>query len=265
MSYYEIYELNHAALSPFRAAADAARLYFRNPRTRSATRRSAAASPPPPSSSSAPRAATASRSSASTDDRRSAASMCRSKRRSSGSGRSASSSISQQDVGERAGREPEASDRRADVGPLCDAAARHGRRRCCRRTTSTSPTGSTRAWCRCREGTLRPRRLHRLPHLDPASPRAGRACDGGLPAVGAGARRRRADVSGRRSASAGDDDPDGRADRHAPQSDRGQHARRRARPRLVPPQRHHEGAVPASRASCATSIPASCSFPASWR
>jgi poly(3-hydroxybutyrate) depolymerase len=31
VSYYEIYELNHAALSPFRAAADATRLFFRNP------------------------------------------------------------------------------------------------------------------------------------------------------------------------------------------------------------------------------------------
>ncbi|HET7716660.1 MAG TPA: polyhydroxyalkanoate depolymerase [Bauldia sp.] len=29
--YYHLYELNHAALSPFRAAADAARLYFKNP------------------------------------------------------------------------------------------------------------------------------------------------------------------------------------------------------------------------------------------
>ena len=31
MSYYELYELNHAALSPFRAVADATRLYFHNP------------------------------------------------------------------------------------------------------------------------------------------------------------------------------------------------------------------------------------------
>ena len=31
MSYYQLYELNHAALSPFRAAADATRLYFQNP------------------------------------------------------------------------------------------------------------------------------------------------------------------------------------------------------------------------------------------
>jgi poly(3-hydroxybutyrate) depolymerase len=31
LSYYQLYELNHAALSPFRAAADATRLYFQNP------------------------------------------------------------------------------------------------------------------------------------------------------------------------------------------------------------------------------------------
>ena len=31
MSYYELYEFNHAALSPFRAVADATRLAFRNP------------------------------------------------------------------------------------------------------------------------------------------------------------------------------------------------------------------------------------------
>ena len=29
--YYQLYELNHAAMGPFRAAADAARLYFKNP------------------------------------------------------------------------------------------------------------------------------------------------------------------------------------------------------------------------------------------
>jgi poly(3-hydroxybutyrate) depolymerase len=31
VSFYQLYEFNHAALSPFRAAADAARLYFQNP------------------------------------------------------------------------------------------------------------------------------------------------------------------------------------------------------------------------------------------
>jgi poly(3-hydroxybutyrate) depolymerase len=31
LSYYQLYELNHAAMGPFRAAADATRLYFQNP------------------------------------------------------------------------------------------------------------------------------------------------------------------------------------------------------------------------------------------
>ncbi|MEX2318880.1 MAG: polyhydroxyalkanoate depolymerase, partial [Bauldia sp.] len=31
MTYYQLYELNHAAMSPFRAAADATRLYFKSP------------------------------------------------------------------------------------------------------------------------------------------------------------------------------------------------------------------------------------------
>jgi poly(3-hydroxybutyrate) depolymerase len=31
LSYYQFYEMNHAAMGPFRAAADAARLYFQNP------------------------------------------------------------------------------------------------------------------------------------------------------------------------------------------------------------------------------------------
>ena len=58
--------------------------------------------------------------------------------------RSASSSTSARG---RRGR-PEAADRRADVGPLCHAAARHGRADAAERTTSTSPTGATRSWCR---------------------------------------------------------------------------------------------------------------------
>ena len=44
----------------------------------------------------------------------------------------------------------------------------------------------------------------------------------------------------------GDDDADGRADRHAPQPDRRQHARQYPRPRLVPAERDHAGALPAS-------------------
>ena len=44
--------------------------------------------------------------------------------------------------------DPEGADGRADVGALCDAAARHRPRHAARTTTSTSPTGSTPATCR---------------------------------------------------------------------------------------------------------------------
>ena len=67
-----------------------------------------------------------------------------------------------------------------------------------------------------------------------------------VPAVGAGAGRGRAHGGGRRSACAAFHGADGRPDRHADQSDRGQSARRPARHRLVPAQRHHQGAVPES-------------------
>ena len=86
---------------------------------------------------------------------------------------------------------------------------------------------------------------------------------GGVPAVGAGAGGGRAHGGGRRSLRAAFHGADGRPDRHAGQSDRGQHAGRAARHRLVPPQRHHQGAVSPIRASCATSIRASCSSTAS--
>ena len=51
----------------------------------------------------------------------------------------------------------------------------------------------------------------------------------------------------RRSLRAAVDDADGRPDRYPPQSDRRQQSRRRARHRLVPQPRHHQGAVSASR------------------
>ena len=137
-----------------------------------------------------------------------------------------------------------AADRRADVGPLCDAAARHRRGvpaqpRCLHHRLDRRPHGAARG------RHLRPRRLHRLRHLDAALPRRRHPRDRGVPAVGAGARRGRRDGSGRRSQRAALDDPDGRPDRHPRQPDRRQPARRDARHRLVPAQRHHQGAVPA--------------------
>ena len=61
-----------------------------------------------------------------------------------------------------------------------------------------------------------------------------------------------------RSLCAAVDDADGRPDRHARESDRREHARRRARHRVVPPPRHHQGAVPASglHARCLSGLPA---------
>ena len=149
----------------------------------------------------------------------------------------------------------EAPDRGADVRPLRDAAARHGRDHAARSTTSTSPTGSTPAWCRSSRA-----RFDLDDYIDYVISMlhvlgAGRACDGGLPAVGAGAGGGRADGGARRPLPAGDDDADGRTDRHARQPDRGQHARQRPRPRLVPRQRHHARCRSRIRASCATSIP----------
>ncbi len=143
-------------------------------------------------------------------------------------------------------RSAEASDRRADVGPLCDALARHGRDHAVRPRRLYHRLG------RCAHGAalrrhVRPRRLCRLPDFDAPFPGSGRPRHGRLPALGAGAGGGRADGDARRPVPPGLDDADGRTDRHPHQPDRGQHARSQSRSRLVPPQRHHAGAVPASR------------------
>ncbi len=109
----------------------------------------------------------------------------------------------------------------------------------------------------CR-GPLRSRRLHRLPRFDTAC--AGRRCAhaGGVPAVGAGAGRGRAHGGGRRPLCSAFHGADGRPDRHAGEPHRGEHARRAARHRLVPSQRHHQGSVPESglHARCLSGLPA---------
>ncbi len=78
----------------------------------------------------------------------------------------------------------EAADRRADVGPLCDSAARH------RRADAAGPRRLHHRLARreagaARRGPLRSRRLYRLSDRIPREDRAGRAHAGGLPAVGA--------------------------------------------------------------------------------
>ena len=50
------------------------------------------------------------------------------------------------------GGRPEGADLRAALGPPRDPAARHGARHAARPQRATSPTGSTRGWCRCRKG-----------------------------------------------------------------------------------------------------------------
>ena len=84
----------------------------------------------------------------------------------------------------------EAADRRADVGPLRDAAARH------RRGVPAEPRRLHHRMGRCPHGAarrraLRSRRLHRLRHLDAACARRRDAHRRGVPALGAGARRGR--------------------------------------------------------------------------
>ena len=67
-----------------------------------------------------------------------------------------------------------AAHRRADVGPLRDAAARHGRRLPAQSRRLHHRMGR-RARGAAVAGRLRSRRLHRLPHLDAALPRRRRA------------------------------------------------------------------------------------------
>ena len=141
-------------------------------------------------------------------------------------------------------------DRRADVRPLRDAAARHRRGVPARRTKSTSPTGPTRAWCRSREGRfdLDDYIDYVIEMLHVLGPR--HAHHRGVPAVGAGARpRSRVMEASRDPLRAAVDDPDGRPDRHPPQSDRGQRARRDSAA--------SNGSAATSSPRCRSRIPAS--------
>ena len=156
----------------------------------------------------------------------------------------------------------ETADRRADVGPLRDAAARHGR------GVPAQPRRLHHRMGRCphgaaRGGPLRSRRLHRLRHLDAACARRRHARHRRVPALGAGAGRGRLHGGRRRSLRAALDDADGRPDRHA----------RSIRPSSTssPSSAASTGSAATSsprcrsriRASCATSIRASCSSTAS--
>ncbi len=143
-----------------------------------------------------------------------------------------------------------ASDRRADVGPLCIAVARH------RRGVSAQPRRLRHRLGRCAHGaavggTLRSRRLHRLRDFDPACARRRHVsivavCQPSVPVIAAVALME------------ADDDPyvptcdgaDGRTDRHAGQSDRREQPCRRSAASI--------GSAPTSSPRCRFPIPASC-------
>ena len=197
MSFYQLYELNHAALAPWRAVADATRLAFQNPLNPFADTpfgRSVAAA---------------------------AELFERTTRRYGkpefGIDRDRRSTAS--GAGRRAGRLAKAVLLAAAFqAATCRRAAPPIRRLLIVAPLSghyaTLLRGTVEAmlpdhevfitdWQDARMvplvgGPLRPRRLHRLRHRDAPPSRAGHARDGGLPALRAGARRGRADVGGPR-------------------------------------------------------------------
>ena len=158
---------------------------------------------------------------------------------------------------------PQAADRRADVGPLRHAAARHGRgdAAACRglhhrldrrphgaarpKAASTSTTISTTSSTCCTSSARTPMSWRS------ASPRC--RCSPRLALMEAQ----------RRPLRAGDHDADGRADRHAPQPDRRQPAGRGAAASTGSATTSSCRCRGRRRASRATSIRASCSSPAS--
>ena len=200
VSFYQLYELNHAALAPWRAVADATRLTFQNPLNPLFD----------------------------TPFGRSVAAAAELFERTTRRYGKPEFGLSSTEVGRRAGgRLRRGASGRSRSARCCTSGAT------CRRTASPDPKllivaplsghyatllrGTVDAmlpghevyitdWADARMVPVvgrpfRPRRLHRLPDRVPASPRAERACDGGMPAVCAGARDRRAAVGGPRSRS----------------------------------------------------------------
>ena len=155
---------------------------------------------------------------------------------------------------------PEGADRRADVGPLRDAAARH------RQGDAAGARGlhhrlDRRARHPARHGPLRPRRFHRSRHRLHSGDRTRHARDRRVPAGGARARRGRAHGDDRRSLPAGLHDADGRPHRYAPQPDSRQPAGGGTLGDLVRAERGLAPCRSRTPASCAPSIRASCSSP----
>ena len=156
----------------------------------------------------------------------------------------------------------EAADRRADVGPLRDAAARHGRNHAAQ-PRRLHHRVDRRAHGAARRRPLRSRRLHRLRHLHAARAWRRRARDRGVPAVGAGAGGRRADGGRQGPLRAAFDGADGRPDRHPHQPERRQQARGRTAASIGSAATSSPRCRSRIPASCATSIRASCSCTAS--
>ncbi len=146
-------------------------------------------------------------------------------------------------------RQPAArADRRADVGPLRDAAARHRAHDAARprRLHHRLAQRPRRAGDR---GPLRAGRVHRAPDRLPRPPGSGLAPHGHLPALRGRAGGRGADVGGRAPGHACEPDADGRPDRLPHQPDRGEQAGHDQADRVVreEPDQHRAVALPRRR------------------
>ena len=164
---YWLYEMGLAALNPSRAFADATRLLFKNP-TQSAHAHdlSASRSPQRWNCSSARRAAIGRPDGVSIPSP-SAASACRCTSPRLGAAVLPAAAFRAAVRASAAPAAAEAADRRADVGPLRHAAARHGRGLPAQSRRLHHRLGR-RAHGAAGGRPLRSRRLHRLHHLHPA-------------------------------------------------------------------------------------------------
>ena len=240
---YWLYEMSQAALNPSRAFADAARLFYRNP-----------ANPLSYTSFGKSMAAGLELFERSTrrygkPDWNINSTVVGGQQRAGahfvayGSGRSAGCCISSAPSSTcRAGRSRACSSLRrcrAITRPCCAARSRAS----CPTTTSTSPNGSTRAWSRCPEGGFDLDDyidyVISMLHVLGGDVHVLAVCQPSVPVLAAVARME------------AEDDPYvphsmvlmGGPDRYARESDRSEQARGDTRHRLVPPQRHHQGAV----------------------
>ena len=159
------------------------------------------------------------------------------------------------------GRRPRAAARaarRADVGPLRDAAARH-RADAAARPRRLRHRLAQRARRAALGGPLRPRRVHRAPDRVHGRPRPGRQRRRDLPALRRRARRGRDHGRGRSPGAAGEPDADGRADRLPHRPDGGQQAGDEQADRLVREEPDRPRALAPARARAGASTPASSS------